>query len=238
MLARPYARTVLSFFAGLGLGLSLIIAIGAQNVFVLRQGLKREHVLPVVIICAISDAVLIIAGVIGLGFLIETAPWLVPVARWLGGGFLVFYGLLAARRAWKPSGETLLVETTEAQEGADAAASGSSSAATLTAPRTVTHARLGTVLLTALALTWLNPNVYLDTVLMLGSIASTHGDTRWMFAAGAVLASFLWFFALGFGARYLGRWLRTPRAWRMLDAGIAVLMLVLGVNLVLPVFYG
>ena len=230
---RFYARNVLSFFAGLGLGLSLIIAIGAQNVFVLRQGLKREHVLPVVIICAISDAVLIVAGVAGLGFLIENVPWLVPVARWLGGGFLVFYGLMAARRAWKPSGETLMVATAEE---ADAAASGSSSL--LTKPRTAAPSRLATVLLTALALTWLNPHVYLDTVLMLGSIAATHGDTRWMFAAGAVLASFIWFFALGFGARYLGRWLHTPRAWRILDAGIAVVMIVLGVNLVLPVFYG
>jgi len=213
---------VLSFLAGLGLGLSLIIAIGAQNVFVLRQGLKREHVLTVVVICAVSDAVLIVAGVVGLGFLVELAPWLIPVARWLGAGFLVIYGLMAARRAWKPSGEVLFAETVPD---------------TTTTPDTTTRPRLGTVMLTAFALTWLNPNVYLDTVLMLGSIASTHGDARWMFAAGAVLASFAWFFALGFGARYLGRWLRTARAWRILDAVIAVLMIALGINLVLPVFY-
>nr|WP_329608098.1 LysE family transporter [Microbacterium sp. KUDC0406] len=90
---------------------------------------------------------------------------------------------------------------------------------------------------TVLALTWLNPHVYLDTVLMLGSVAATHGDERWLFAAGAIIASFVWFTALGFGARHLGRWLRTPRAWRILDAGIAVVMIVLGVNLVLPVLF-
>lgn len=220
---------MLSFFAGLGLGLSLIIAIGAQNVFVLRQGLKREHVLPVVVICAVSDAVLIVAGVVGLGFLVELAPWLIPVARWLGAGFLVIYGLMAARRAWKPSGEVLFAETTPDT---------TMNPGTTMAPGITTRSRLATVVLTALALTWLNPNVYLDTVLMLGSIAATHGDARWLFAAGAVLASFAWFFALGFGARYLGRWLRTARAWRFLDAGIAVLMIALGINLVLPVFYG
>ncbi|MFJ4999759.1 L-lysine exporter [Microbacterium sp. NPDC088619] len=219
---------MLSVFSGLGLGLSLIVAIGAQNVFVLRQGIRREHVLPVVIICAVSDALLIAAGVAGLGFVISAAPWLVVVARWAGAVFLLAYGILAARRAWR-GGEELRVDRT----GAEGSAPGSGGGTT-----TATRTALAPVIATVLALTWLNPHVYLDTVLMLGSIAATHGDERWLFAAGAIAASILWFTALGFGARYLGRWLRTERAWRILDALIAVVMITLAVSLVLPVLGG
>ena len=219
---------MLSVFSGLGLGLSLIVAIGAQNVFVLRQGIRREHVLPVVIICAVSDALLIAAGVAGLGFVISAAPWLVVVARWAGALFLLAYGILAARRAWR-GGEELRVDRT----GAEGSVPGSGGGTT-----TATRTALAPVIATVLALTWLNPHVYLDTVLMLGSIAATHGDERWLFAAGAIAASILWFTALGFGARYLGRWLRTERAWRILDALIAVVMITLAVSLVLPVLGG
>ena len=217
---------MLTVLAGLGLGLSLIVAIGAQNVFVLRQGIRREHVVAVVIICALSDAALIAAGVAGLGFVLSAAPWLVVVARWAGALFLLTYGILAARRAWR-GGEELSVET------ADTAASGAAGGTT-----TLTGTRLTPVILTTLALTWLNPHVYLDTVLMLGSIAATHGDERWLFAGGAIAASLLWFTALGFGARYLGRWLRTPRSWRILDAIIAVIMITIAISLVLPVLGG
>lgn len=217
---------MLTVLAGLGLGLSLIVAIGAQNVFVLRQGIRREHVLAVVIICALSDAALIAAGVAGLGFVLSAAPWLVVVARWAGALFLLTYGILAARRAWR-GGEELSVETV------DSAASGAAGGTT-----TRTRTRLAPVILTTLALTWLNPHVYLDTVLMLGSIAATHGDERWLFAGGAIAASLLWFTALGFGARYLGRWLRTPRSWRILDAVIAVIMITIAISLVLPVLGG
>lgn len=214
---------MLSVFSGLGLGLSLIVAIGAQNVFVLRQGIRREHVLPVVIICALSDALLILAGVAGLGFVISAAPWLVVVARWAGALFLVTYGIIAARRAWR-GGEELRVDTADEPSTVGTGA---------TATRTGT--RLAPVILTVLALTWLNPHVYLDTVLMLGSIAATHGDERWLFAGGAIAASILWFTALGFGARYLGRWLRTERSWRILDGIIAVVMITLAISLVVPV---
>lgn len=204
---------MISFFAGLGLGLSLIIAIGAQNVFVLRQGIRREHVLVVVVICALSDAVLIAAGVAGLGFLLKTVPWLVDAARVLGAVVLISYGLLAARRAWRGGDQSLSVSNAEKRTG-----------------------RLPAVIALALALTWLNPHVYLDTVLMLGSIAATHGDARWLFAAGAMLASVLWFTALGFGARGLARWLNTARAWRILDALIALVMIVIAISLVVPLF--
>ena len=214
---------MLSVLSGLGLGLSLIIAIGAQNVFVLRQGIRGEHVVAVVVICALSDALLIAAGVAGLGFLISSAPWLIVTARWAGALFLLAYGLLAAHRAWRGGGQ-LRVDTVEGGARPRTADAG-------TGGRT----GLASVVLTVLALTWLNPHVYLDTVLMLGSIAATHGEQRWLFAAGAIAASVLWFTALGFGARYLGRWLRTERSWRVLDALIAVVMIALAISLVLPV---
>lgn len=221
-----------ALLAGLGLGLSLIIAIGAQNVFVLRQGIRREHVLAVVIVCAVSDAVLIAAGIAGLGAVLAVVPWLVDVVRWAGAAFLVGYGMLAARRAWRPTAALTVDGSTPNQP--DDARSTSGEAATSTTVAVVAPARLRGVLLTALALTWLNPHVYLDTVFLLGSIASTWEDERWLFGAGAMLGSVLWFTVLGFGARYLGRWLSSPRAWRWLDVGIAVVMVAIAVSLVVP----
>lgn len=223
--------------AGLGLGFSLIIAIGAQNLFVLRQGLRREHVVLVAAICAVSDAILIALGVSGVGLVLHAVPWLIDVVRWAGAVFLVGYGLLAARRAWRPSGHTL-----EAEGDTATAATATDAAPTDPAPMDAAPGVAATALrttalpvaLTCLALTWLNPHVYLDTVFLLGTVANTHGDARWIFAAGAMAASVIWFFALAFGARYLGRWLGTPRAWRILDAVIAVVMIVMGVSLVLP----
>ncbi|MGP9745556.1 LysE/ArgO family amino acid transporter [Brachybacterium sp. AOP29-B2-41] len=184
---------------GLLAGLTLIIAIGSQNVFVLRQGIRREHVLPVVAVCIASDAVLITAGAGGLGALVGAVPEVVVAARWAGVAFLLGYAALAARRALR-GGESLQ---------ADGAGRGSG---------------LGAVVATALALTWLNPHVYLDTVLLLGSIASTHGAQAWLFALGAVVGSTIWFTALGFGARGLGRVLSSARSWRVLDGVVAVTM--------------
>jgi L-lysine exporter family protein LysE/ArgO len=235
-----------SALAGLGLGLSLIIAIGAQNVFVLRQGIRREHVFAVAAICALSDLALIIVGVSGIGAVLTAVPWLVEVIRWAGAAFLVGYGVLAARRALRPSGEALLAggdasEATDASGTADARAGtpaasagpGASAAPTATLARPATTT-LATAVLTCLALTWLNPHVYLDTVFLLGSVANTHGDGRWAFAAGAGVASIVWFFGLAYGARLLGGVLASRRAWRVLDGLIAVVMVVLGVLLVLP----
>ncbi len=210
-----------SVVAGLGLGFSLIVAIGAQNLFVLRQGIRREHVLAVVVVCAVSDAALILLGVSGIGLVLQAVPWLLVAVRWAGAAFLLGYALLAARRAVRPTGRTLHVD-----------AGSPSPAVGTVAVRTRTG--LTATVATCLALTWLNPHVYLDTVFLLGSVASTHGDGRWGFALGASLASLVWFAALGYGARYLGRWLDTPRAWRIVDAVIAIVMLVLAVSLVLP----
>ena len=193
--------------SGFVTGLSLIVAIGAQNAFVLRQGLRRRHVLLVVAVCAVSDLLLILAGVAGIGTIIERAPAVLTVVRWFGAAFLLGYGLLAARRA---------VRGGHLEAAADRPLSSSA------------------VLAAALAFTWLNPHVYLDTVLLVGSIASTHGlPGRWWFAAGAGLASISWFTALGYGARALAPVFRRPNAWRVLDAGIAVVMLALATTLLL-----
>lgn len=215
-----------SLLAGLGLGFSLIVAIGAQNLFVLRQGIHREHLLAVVAVCALSDAALILLGVSGIGLVLQTVPWLIVVVRWAGAAFLVGYGLLAARRALRPSGATLHLETASSLPAPTA---GGTTVQTRPARTTLTA-----TVLTCLALTWLNPHVYLDTVFLLGSVASTHGDGRWAFAVGACIASLVWFSALGYGARFLGRWLDTPRAWRILDGVIAVVMFAIALSLVLP----
>jgi L-lysine exporter family protein LysE/ArgO len=242
---RSVERVLPSLLAGLGLGLSLIIAIGAQNLFVLRQGLRREHVFVVALICTVSDAALIVLGVSGIGLVLHAVPWLVDVVRGAGALFLLVYGLMAARRAWRPRGEALRVTDADAEADAPSPLSESahrSGRATGTpggptgTPGTVAVAArrtLAPVVITCLALTWLNPHVYLDTVFLLGSVAATHGPDRWWFALGAAAASAVWFFGLAFGARYLGRWLSTPRAWRILDAIIAVVMIALAVNLAL-----
>jgi L-lysine exporter family protein LysE/ArgO len=201
---------LLSGIAGFGLGLSLIIAIGAQNAFVLRQGIRRSHVLPIVLVCAISDIVLIVLGIAGVGVVVTRFPVALVVVRWLGAAFLVGYGLLAARRA-------LRSQRLDADSGGDGPS-------------------LKTAVLTVLALTWLNPHVYLDTILLLGSVANTHGDPgRWIFGAGAAIASIVWFGALGYGARLLGRVFARPVAWRILDGAIAVTMIWLGISLVIQI---
>ncbi len=220
--------------AGLGLGFSLIVAIGAQNVFVLRQGIRREHVFVVAAICTVSDALLIVAGVGGMGAMLQAMPWLVGVARWAGALFLVGYAVLAARRALRGTDEGLVVE-----DPADAGGLGAGPVAPPSTTGTATTAlRARTavlpVVLTCLALTWLNPHVYLDTVVLLGSVGATHGDARWTFALGAAIASAVWFFGLAYGARLLGGVLASPRAWRVLDGIIAVVMLAIAVSLVLP----
>ncbi|MEU8742604.1 LysE/ArgO family amino acid transporter [Streptomyces parvulus] len=192
--------------AGFGTGLSLIVAIGAQNAFVLRQGIRRDAVLAVVGICALSDALLIALGVGGVGAVVVAWPDALTVVGWIGGAFLLCYGALAARRVFRPEG-TLRAEG----DGA-----GSRRRAVLT----------------CLALTWLNPHVYLDTVFLLGSVAADRGPLRWTFGLGAAAASLVWFAALGFGARHLGRFLARPAAWRALDGLVAATMIALGVSLV------
>ena len=177
----------------------LIVAIGAQNALVLRQGLARTHVGPVVALCTASDWLLIVLGVFGLGAAVQSAPVLLQVLRYGGAAFLFLYGLRSARQAWR---------------GVDAGLQTRAGAASL-----------GATVASVLAMTYLNPHVYLDTVLLLGTVgAQQPGDGRFAFAAGAGLASLMWFVTLGYGAAATSRWLQRPAVWRAIDASVAVVM--------------
>jgi L-lysine exporter family protein LysE/ArgO len=184
--------------AGLGLSLSLIAAIGAQNAFVLRQGLRREHVLPVVLFCAVSDAILIAAGIGGIGLAANRVPWLLPMLKWGGVTFLSVYGARALWAAWR---------------GGEALRSANGGGVTL-----------GRALATLAAITWLNPHVYLDTVVLLGSLSAQYPGREWVFGLGAALGSFLFFVTLGYGARLLSPLFAQPGAWRVLDLVVALVM--------------
>lgn len=192
------------FLSGALFSLSLIVAIGAQNAYVLRQGVLRTHIGTVVLICAASDVVLIAAGVAGVGAVVIHRPGLLSLVRDAGSVLLLSYAALAARRA--------LRAPQASPTGGDAAAT-----------------RRGVVAAT-LGFTWLNPAVYLDTLVLLGTVASAHPAARWWFATGAAAASIGWFIGLGFGARLLTPLLRRPRAWRLLDAFVAIVMTVTAVR--------
>jgi L-lysine exporter family protein LysE/ArgO len=193
--------------AGFTLGLSLILAIGAQNAFVLKQGLRREHVFWVCLLCALSDAVLILFGVTGLSVLIQRAPWLAPLMRYGGAAFLLYYGAKSFYAAWKSSA-TLV----PAADGAKP---------------------LSVVLLTCAALTWLNPHVYLDTVLLIGSVSTQFGGAHWWFALGAMSASVVFFFSLGYGAALLRPIFARPIAWRVLEILVGLTMWTIASKLLL-----
>jgi L-lysine exporter family protein LysE/ArgO len=199
-------KTMTAATSGFLLGLSLIMAIGAQNAFVLRQGLRREHVFAVCLTCAASDALLIAAGVAGMGFLAGHAPWIAPVMTWAGAAFLLVYGALSFRRALRPGALSVT------GQGAGS---------------------LRSALLTCLALTWLNPHVYLDTVVLLGSVAAGYPESGLAIGAGAVAASFVFFFALGYGARALVPVFARPAAWRLLDLGVGLVMWAIAAKLLL-----
>ncbi len=196
--------------AGFFLGASLIIAIGAQNAFLLRQGLLRQHVLLLVMICAVSDGLLIVAGVAGLGSFVRATPSLLPIVTLAGAAFLLVYGALALRRAFHPG-----------------ALSGAGAGTTRWMPAA----------LTCLTLTWANPHVYLDTVVLIGGLSARYGDAgRLAFGAGAVAASFVWFFVLGYGARLLAPVFARPVAWRVLDVAICAIMWTLAGRLLWDLF--
>jgi len=194
--------------AGFATTLSLIVAIGAQNAFVLRQGLRREHVLPVVLVCGLSDALLISSGIAGLGALLTRSQLALDIAKYGGAAFLYAYAVVAAKRAFSPGSIT---------------------------PADHAPAALRSVLLTCLGFTYLNPHVYLDTVVLLGSLANQRGpDGRWLYGLGAVTASFTWFFSLGFFSRRLTPLFARPRSWQYLDSAIALLMTALATWMLIP----
>ena len=190
-------------------GVGLIVAIGPQNALVLRQGVRREHVAVVVAVCTLSDIILIGVGTAGIGVVFEKAPWIVQVMRWGGVAYLLWFAFTSLRSAF-----------------------GSASSLQLsTAGGAVPPARSAWAVAGATAaLTWLNPHVYLDTVVMLGTVANQQAQP-WMFAVGAMLGSVVWFAVLGYGAHLLAPVLRSPRAWRAIDAGIAVVMLLVAAKL-------
>ena len=195
-----------SFLPGFLTMASLIVAIGAQNAYVLRTGLARQHVGLVVAVCAVSDALLVVAGVLGVGRLVTANPAVLTWVRWVGAAYLIGFGITCLWRARRPS--------------------------TLTPGAAV--ANRGSVLATVLALTWLNPHVYLDTVLLVGSLANQHGPTgRWWFTAGAALASVAWFTGLGYGARVLAPVFARPGTWRVLDVVIGLVMFAIAAVLLL-----
>ena len=184
-------------------GMSLILAIGPQNAFILRQGLRREHLAVIVAICAISDALLILAGTAGVGALITNHENVLFIFRWGGAAYLLWFAFTCFRSALHPG----------ALEAQDAPSRGS-------------------IIATTLALTWLNPHVYLDTVVMLGTIANQHGDPgRWQFAFGAMAGSIIWFSALGFGARLLAKPLARPTVWRWVDIAVGTVMVLIAYRL-------
>jgi len=195
---------VIAFSSGILSGLALIIAIGAQNAFVIRQGLQRQHVLTVVLFCAISDALLIAAGTAGLGKVIESAPEVLEIVRWFGVTYLIFFGLKSLRSAFRHNTLTL-------EQG-----------------NLVSRKR---TILTVLGLTFLNPHVYLDTVIFLGSIANQFPADKWFFSAGAMTASFLWFFFIGFGSKMAARFMVKVVFWKVLDLAVAIIMFTLATYL-------
>lgn len=194
-----------AFLKGFALSASLIIAIGAQNMFVLRQGLKGEHVWPIALFCATADAVLIMAGVNGLGGVLTLLPGLSLALSLGGAAFLSWYGIAALRRAARPSAMVI-----EDQPGMT----------------------LGAALTGTAAFTFLNPHVYIDTVLLMGAVGTSLAPVeRPLFIAGAAIASLTWFSALGFGARLVAPLFTRPAAWRVLDCGVGVMMLALATSL-------
>ncbi|MCS5512046.1 LysE family transporter [Curtobacterium flaccumfaciens pv. betae] len=235
--------TLLPLLSGLGTGLALIVAIGVQNTYLLRLAVSAglRVVAAAVVVCAASDALLIVAGVLGVGAVVERFPVALLVVRFVGAAFLLTYGVLAARRALRPSGDAMRVADEAADDGVVGASAGAgvdaTTGTTVAAGRTRTAppgqvVTMRTAVLTMLVFTWANPHVYLDTLVFLGSVANQQGaDDRWLWTIGAVTASCLWFGALGFGGRLLRPLFERPLTWRVFDGLVAVVMLAFGVLL-------
>ena len=196
----------MTFLSGFSIGLSLILAIGAQNAFVLKQGLSRKHVFLVCLICALSDAILITLGVMGFGEIVLAYPWIELFSKYAGAFFLISYGLISLYSSAKNTHNLL--------------------------PSKDSKDSISSTVITCLAFTWLNPHVYLDTVIMLGSISTQFSETH-LFGLGAITASFAFFFSLGFGASKLTSYFEKPRTWQILEVCIGATMIILGINLLI-----
>ena len=196
-----------SYLQGFAIGLSLIVAIGAQNAFVLKQGLKKQAVFWVCFVCALSDSILVVLGITGFATVIQLYPELVGFAKWAGAVFLLWYGLQHAIQAFKSNQSLHAGSQNEIQ--------------------------LSKIIIVCLALTWLNPHVYLDTVVLIGSISTQFEQTKLYFALGVITASWFFFFSLGYGARVLIPVFANPQAWKVLDVVIALIMWSIAISLMM-----
>lgn len=196
-----------TYLQGFAIGLSLIVAIGAQNAFVLKQGLKKQAVFWVCFVCALSDSILVVLGITGFSTMIQLYPELVGFAKWAGAVFLVWYGLQHAIQAFQSNQSLHASSQNEIQ--------------------------LSKIIIVCLALTWLNPHVYLDTVVLIGSISTQFEQTKLYFALGVITASWFFFFSLGYGARVLIPVFANPKAWKVLDGVIALIMWSIAISLIM-----
>lgn len=196
-----------TYLQGFAIGLSLIVAIGAQNAFVLKQGLKKQAVFWVCFVCALSDSILVVLGITGFATVIQLYPELVGFAKWAGAVFLLWYGLQHAIQAFKSNQSLHAGSQNEIQ--------------------------LSKIIIVCLALTWLNPHVYLDTVVLIGSISTQFEQTKLYFALGVITASWFFFFSLGYGARVLIPVFANPQAWKVLDVVIALIMWSIAISLIM-----
>lgn len=215
--------------AGFLLGLSLIIAIGPQNAYIIKMGVKRDHISAIILACLLSDVILINAGVGGMGVLVEKFPTGLVIMKYLGAAYLLYFGFSCFRDAFKKEQEALVVENTQPTVQPQSV---HGSTAVITAPRLKSRTWLKPVM-GAMALTWLNPLTYVDVLVMLGGIAQQYGQQRWLFAAGALLASAVWFPTLGYGAFKLSPVLAKPITWRYVNFAIGCVMMILTTKLLL-----
>lgn len=226
---------------GLLLGASLLLAIGPQNVLVIKQGIKREGITAVIIVCLLSDIVLFAAGTLGVGIISDAAPIVLDILRWCGIVYLLWFATLAAKDAFKAKTEPVtIIENTEPTANEATPMGSSSGSAVTTATRhvplkvSVDKQRVWVKpMFMAIVLTWLNPNAYLDAFVFIGGVGAQYGEIgRWVFAAGALCASLIWFPLVGYGAAALSRPLSSPKVWRWINVGVSIVLTALAIKLI------
>lgn len=222
------------FVTGLLLGASLLLAIGPQNVLVIKQGIKREGITAVIIVCLLSDIALFTLGTVGVGLISDTVPIVLDILRWCGIAYLLWFAVMAARDAVQTRTEVTIVEESEpvaAPSGGGVTTKERHRVGTRGAVRQQSWVK---PMLMAIILTWLNPNAYLDAFVFIGGVGAQYGETgRWIFAAGAFAASMVWFPLVGYGAAALSRPLSSPAVWRWINVGVAVILTGLAIKLIL-----
>ena len=220
------------FVTGLLLGASLLLAIGPQNVLVIKQGIKREGITAVIIVCLLSDVALFTLGTVGVGLISDTAPIILDILRWCGIAYLLWFAVMAARDALHTRADVTFVDESEPVA---CPATGGVGVATQERTRSVVKQKSWVKpMLMAIVLTWLNPNAYLDAFVFIGGVGAQYGETgRWIFAAGAFAASLVWFPLVGYGAAALSRPLSSPKVWRWINVGVAVILTGLAIKLIL-----